>query len=91
MDDARGEGGVLDVAEVVLGVDEESMGVIDRQARAVDLHQQRADAGGDVDGRGEVPEWLYTVVFEAAELWGRDADPASRVSIDAWESYLEPA
>ena len=42
-------------------------------------------------GRGEAPEWLYTVVFEAAELWGRDADPASRVSIDAWESYLEPA
>jgi nitrile hydratase len=42
-------------------------------------------------GRGEAPEWLYTVVFDAAELWGRDADPASRVSIDAWESYLEPA
>jgi nitrile hydratase len=42
-------------------------------------------------GRGEAPEWVYTVVFEAPELWGRDADPASRVSIDAWESYLEPA
>jgi nitrile hydratase beta subunit len=42
-------------------------------------------------GRGEAPEWLYTVAFEAPELWGRDADPASSVSIDAWESYLEPA
>ena len=42
-------------------------------------------------GRGEAPEWVYTVLFDAAELWGRDADPASRVSIDAWESYLEPA
>jgi nitrile hydratase len=42
-------------------------------------------------GRGEAPEWVYTVAFDASELWGRDADPASRVSIDAWESYLEPA
>ena len=25
------------------------------------------------------------------ELWGRDADPGEPVSIDAWESYLEPA
>jgi nitrile hydratase subunit beta len=42
-------------------------------------------------GRGEAPEWVYTVVFDGPELWGRDADPASAVSIDAWESYLEPA
>jgi len=31
------------------------------------------------------------VAFDASELWGRDGDPASRVSIDAWESYLERA
>jgi nitrile hydratase beta subunit len=42
-------------------------------------------------GRGEAPEWLYTVVFTAEELWGRDGDPLGRISIDAWESYLEPA
>jgi nitrile hydratase len=42
-------------------------------------------------GNGEAPQWLYTVVFDAAEIWGRDADPAQRLSIDAWESYLEPA
>jgi nitrile hydratase len=42
-------------------------------------------------GRGEAPQWLYTVVFDAREIWGRDADPAQRLSIDAWESYLEPA
>ena len=42
-------------------------------------------------GRGEAPQWLYTIVFDAAELWGADADPASRVSIDAWESYLAAA
>lgn len=42
-------------------------------------------------GKGENPEWVYTVAFDARELWGGDADPALTVSIDAWESYLEPA
>jgi nitrile hydratase len=42
-------------------------------------------------GLGEAPQWLYTVVFDGRELWGRDGDPRLRVSIDAWESYLEPA
>jgi len=41
-------------------------------------------------GRGEDPQWLYTVRFPARELWGEAADPTVTVSIDAWESYLEP-
>lgn len=39
---------------------------------------------------GEQPEWLYTVVFDAADLWA-DARHGQRVSIDAWEPYLSPA
>jgi nitrile hydratase beta subunit len=35
--------------------------------------------------------WLYTVVFDGRELWGDSADPTSKVSIDAWEPYLEAA
>ena len=42
-------------------------------------------------GRGECPQWLYTVVFDGHELWGCEAQPGLRVSIDAWESTLEPA
>jgi nitrile hydratase beta subunit len=42
-------------------------------------------------GQGENPQWLYTVVFESRELWGPDADPTIKVSIDAFEPYLEPA
>lgn len=42
-------------------------------------------------GGGESPQRLYTVVFAGRELWGEAADPALSVSIDAWESYLEPA
>jgi len=40
---------------------------------------------------GENPQWLYTVVFDGAELWGADGDPTLKVSIDAFEPYLEPA
>lgn len=39
-------------------------------------------------GKGENPQWVYTVVFDAAEIWGEGADPSLTVSIDAWESYL---
>ncbi|MFN3546438.1 MAG: nitrile hydratase subunit beta [Mesorhizobium sp.] len=42
-------------------------------------------------GDGENPQVVYTVVFDARELWGEDADPTLSVSVDAWESYLEPA
>ena len=42
-------------------------------------------------GAGEAPQWLYTVAFDARELWGPDGDPRGSVSIDAWESYLDPA
>jgi nitrile hydratase beta subunit len=40
---------------------------------------------------GDNPQWLYTVVFEGRELWGEGADPALKVSIDAFEPYLDPA
>jgi nitrile hydratase len=42
-------------------------------------------------GQGEDPQWLYTVRFSGRELWGEGADPTLVVSVDAWESYLEPA
>ena len=41
-------------------------------------------------GEGENPQRVYTVVFPATELWGEGADQTLTVSIDAWESYLEP-
>jgi len=40
--------------------------------------------------RGEDPQWLYTVVFDGRELWGPDSDPTLKVSIEAFEPYLEP-
>jgi len=40
-------------------------------------------------GLGEQPQWLYTVSFSGRELWGEGHAQDLRVSIDAWESYLE--
>jgi nitrile hydratase len=42
-------------------------------------------------GKGEDPQWLYTVVFDGRDLWGPDSDPTVKVSVEAWEPYLERA
>jgi nitrile hydratase len=42
-------------------------------------------------GAGDNPQWLYAVVFSARELWGADADPSIKVSIEAFEPYLDAA
>jgi nitrile hydratase subunit beta len=40
-------------------------------------------------GDGETAHWLYAVAFDSRELWGDGADPTVRVSVEAWEPYLE--
>jgi nitrile hydratase len=40
-------------------------------------------------GKGENPQWLYTLRFEGRELWGESCDPNLKVSIEAFEPYLE--
>ncbi|HEV3373763.1 MAG TPA: nitrile hydratase subunit beta [Xanthobacteraceae bacterium] len=42
-------------------------------------------------GQGENPQWLYTVRFEGRELWGEGSDPNLKVSIEAFEPYLDAA
>jgi nitrile hydratase subunit beta len=55
------------------------------------LHGSHVFPDAVVAGKGEDPQWLYTVVFDGRELWGPDADPTVKISIDAFEPYLEPA
>jgi hypothetical protein len=31
------------------------------------------------------------VVFDGLELWGDGAEPGTRISVDAWEPYLDAA
>ncbi len=59
------------------------VGVIER------VHGAHVFPDSVVAGKGEDPQWLYTVRFDAQELWGADADPKLKVSIEAFEPYLE--
>jgi len=45
------------------------------------------DSAGN--NRGDDPQWLYQVRFEARELWGSQADPRDSVTLDLWEPHLE--
>ena len=47
----------------------------------------------DANAHGEErAEPLYTVAFDAGELWGPDAEnPTDTVAVDLWEPYLRPA
>jgi nitrile hydratase beta subunit len=59
------------------------VGIVER------LHGAHVFPDSVVAGKGEDPQWLYTVRFDAQELWGADADPTVKVSIEAFEPYLE--
>jgi len=61
------------------------MGIVER------VHGAHVLPDTHAHGQGENPQWLYTVRFTGRELWGEAADPTLAVSVDAWESYLEPA
>jgi hypothetical protein len=39
-------------------------------------------------GRGERPQHVYNVRFEAQELWGEDVRSTHRVYLDLWDDYL---
>jgi nitrile hydratase subunit beta len=40
-------------------------------------------------GKGDDPQWLYALRFDGRELWGEGCDPSLKVSIEAFEPYLE--
>src|SRR5204863_9847698 len=41
--------------------------------------------------QGDKPPHVYSVRFDARELWGDDRNPRDAVYLDLWEDYLEPA
>jgi nitrile hydratase len=55
------------------------------------LHGAHVFPDSNALGAGENPQWLYTVTFDGPDLWGPQGDPTVKVSVDAWELYLEPA
>jgi len=61
------------------------VGVIERD------HGAHVFPDSHAHGLGEDPRRLYTVRFEAPELWGADAPARDSVRLDLWEPYLERA
>ena len=55
------------------------------------LHGAHVFPDASASGQEDVSQPLYTVRFSGRELWGEEADPSLSVSIEAFESYLEPA
>jgi nitrile hydratase subunit beta len=45
----------------------------------------------NAQGLGEKPQHVYSVRFEARELWGEQARPKDAVIVAMWDDYLEPA
>jgi len=59
-----------------------------RRGTVVEAHGAWVYPDTHAHGRGEDPQHLYTVRFDAAELWGETAEPASCVYVDLFEPYL---
>jgi nitrile hydratase beta subunit len=57
----------------------------------VRLHGCHVFPDTEAMGQGEHPQWLYTIQFNGRDLWGADGDPTLKVSVEAFEPYLEPA
>jgi len=59
-----------------------------KRGRIIAAHGTHVFPDTNAIGLGEQPQWLYTVRFDAFELWGADTTAAS-VCVDCWESYLD--
>ncbi len=62
----------------------DKQGVVERVYDAFVLPDSNAHGGG------ENPEYVYSIRFDAEEVWGGSAEPRETVYVDLWESYLEP-
>ncbi|CAM2188507.1 Low-molecular weight cobalt-containing nitrile hydratase subunit beta [Paraburkholderia sacchari] len=59
-----------------------------RRGRVIAVHGPHVFPDTNAIGLGEQPQWLYTVRFDASELWGKDTT-AAFVCVDCWEPYLD--
>lgn len=55
------------------------------------IHGVHVFPDSNVAGKGEDPQWLYSVSFTACELWGDDRAAGDLVFADCWEPYLVAA
>lgn len=60
-----------------------------RRGTVVRVHPPFVFPDTNAHGRGEDPQHVYGVRFEAEELWGETAERRSAVHVDLFEPYLE--
>jgi hypothetical protein len=60
-------------------------GVIDRD------HGVFVWPDSNAHGRDETPQHVYSVRFEARDVWGPDAAANQTIYVDLWDDYLDPA
>ncbi len=63
----------------------------DRRGVIVEVHPACVYPDTNAHDLGEAPEYLYSVAFEAVELWGSEAEAGTTICIDLFEPYLEAA
>jgi nitrile hydratase beta subunit len=61
-----------------------------REGEILRHHGAHAFPDSNAHGKGEAPQHLYAVKFSARMLWGEQGNPKDSVTLDLWESYLEP-
>jgi len=52
------------------------------------VHERHVFPDAHAHGGGEAPQMLYTIGFNARELWGDGAEGRGRIFVDLWEPYL---
>lgn len=60
-----------------------------RRGRIASVHGVHVFPDSNAAGLGEDPQWLYSVAFDAREVWGPEAREGDQIRIDLWEPYLE--
>lgn len=58
--------------------------------RILRCHGTHVFPDSNAHGKGEAPEPLYAVAFEARALWTHPEHPGDEVVLDLWQSYLAP-
>jgi nitrile hydratase beta subunit len=62
----------------------------DKPGIVIALHGAHVFPDTNALSQGTNAQPLYTVKFQARDLWGEAANPRDTVCIDLWEDYLEP-
>jgi nitrile hydratase len=60
-----------------------------RMGRVERVHGAHVFPDAHAHGHGEAPRWLYTIAFDAAEVWGPQGRAGDTILLDLWEPYLE--